>query len=76
VASADPDRIVKSIKQIPRKVAKQIVASAKVRFLSAKVRFLEGEIPLSPGRIIYLMTMQCCLYAQWSLYLNAYLFIL
>ena len=30
VANADPDDIVKSVKQIPRKVAKQIVSSAKV----------------------------------------------
>ncbi|KAK3095782.1 hypothetical protein FSP39_019010 [Pinctada imbricata] len=32
VASADPDDIVRAIKQIPRKVARQIVASAKVYF--------------------------------------------
>ena len=31
VASADPELLVRSVEHLPRKVAKQIVASAKVR---------------------------------------------
>ncbi|XP_062572768.1 helicase POLQ-like [Saccostrea cucullata] len=43
VAAADPEILVKSIQQIPRKVAKQIVASAKV-LLNEKAEALLQEV--------------------------------
>ncbi|XP_062573384.1 helicase POLQ-like [Saccostrea cucullata] len=43
VAAADPEILVKSIQQIPRKAAKQIVASAKV-LLNEKAEVLLQEV--------------------------------
>lgn len=43
VANADPENIIKSIKQIPRRVATQIVASAKI-LLNEKAEALMEEV--------------------------------
>ena len=53
IASADPEQLVRTIEHLPRKVAKQLVTSAQVKYTYTTSRSSFGHDYMIPGQIYW-----------------------